>query len=181
MRTACKLSLFFLMAMGIAPGVFADSFKNWLLGPDAANSVKDTRSAKVIRTVKLDSVSSECLQCHNGNNSRHVTIKSADSPMRFSASGQQSNHPMGMNYDRYVAKQPASYRSRSVLSPKIVLINGQVGCISCHEQKSREERAYNGLTATNAVVISKKQMCTSKKTLTVGPRKSDLCMACHNM
>ena len=179
MKKVCKIYLFFLMVIVTSPIVSADSFnnrfKNWLLGPEANTPVAISKS------VKLDAVSAECMQCHNGRDSRHVVVKSADSPMKFTASGQQSNHPVGMDYDRYVTSQPASFRPRAALNPRIGFINGQVGCISCHEQKSREERAYNGLTATNAVAVPKKEMCTSRKNLTVGPKKSDLCMACHTM
>ena len=107
--------------------------------------------------------------------------------MQFSVSGLQSNHPVGMNYDKYAVSQPASYRPRTRLNPNIRFANGQVTCISCHEQKDGKEGAVHavgsraGLVTASAVSVSKKDMCTSKKTLTVGPKKSDLCMSCHTM
>jgi len=170
----------FAIAPVVSAGDFSESFKNWVLGPQASAAVVKLES------VSLDAVSAECIQCHNGRNSSHIAIKSADSPMQFSPSGRQSNHPVGMNYDKYVVSQPASFRSRSALNPNINFANGQVACISCHEQKDREEivnghGSYTGLTLVSSAPASKKDMCTSKKTLTVGPKKTDLCMSCHAM
>lgn len=164
----------------VSAGNFSESFKNWVFGSQA--------NASVVRleTVSLDAVSAECIQCHNGRDSSHIAIKSADSPMQFLSSGRQSNHPVGMNYDKYVASQPASYRSRNVINPNINFANGQVGCITCHEQKDKGDVAdshdsYVGLSVVSSVPASKKDRCTSKKTLTVGPKKTDLCLSCHAM
>ena len=185
MKFRIRTVLIVLAVMCISPSIYAgsfnDSFKSWLLGPEA--------NATVIKVnpVSLDSVSSECMQCHNGRESSHITIKNADTPVQFTASGQQSNHPVGMNYDKYVSSQPGSYRPRAMLNPKIRFAIGQVTCISCHELKDKKERAMQGSVAlsgeagASALPVSKKELCTARKTLTVGPRKSDLCMSCHNM
>ncbi len=170
-----------LVVPSVSAGTFSASFNSWLLGPQT--------SAAVIKAEpdKLDTASAACMQCHSDRGSGHITIKSADSPLQFSASGRQSNHPVGMNYDKYVVSQPASYRPRTRLNPNISFANGQVTCISCHEQKDGKEGAIHatgsntGLVIASAVSVSKKDMCTSKKTLTVGPKKSDLCMSCHAM
>lgn len=185
MRNTGKSLIYIMLIMFAAPsvcaGTFSASFQSWLLGPQASSAVIKTEQ------VRLDAVSAECMQCHNGRDSSHIAIKSADSPMQFSVSGRQSNHPVGMNYDKYAASQPASYRPRSRLSPKISFANGQVACITCHQLKdSNEYESHNAgsfqkVSTASVASVSGKDMCTSRKTLTVGPKKSDLCMSCHAM
>jgi len=180
-KSLVYIILSILVIPSVSAGSFSESFKNWVLGPEASASVIQSEP------VKLDNASNECMQCHNGRDSSHISIKSADSPMQFSASGHQLNHPVGMNYDQYADSQPASYRPRAMLNPSISFANGDVSCISCHEQKSKEEITkqnidlHTGFTTASVGVISNKDRCTSKKTLTVGPRASDLCMSCHAM
>ncbi len=171
-----------LLIISVTPTVSAGSFKDWLLGPQASVQVQKAE------LVVLDTVSEECMQCHRNRGSSHIVVKSADSPMQFSVSGRQANHPVGMNYDQFVVSQPASYRPRSRLNPNISFANGQVTCLSCHEQKDNERgRLHAGGSNTRLVVmarvvsISANDMCTAKKTLTVGPNKSDLCVSCHAM
>jgi len=179
MKVFDKLLAYTLLTLCVVPVVsaagFSEGFKNWLLEPQASELVA---KADIVR---LDAVSAECMQCHNSKDSGHIILKSANSSMQFAASGRQSNHPVGMNYDEYVVRQPASFRSRAMLNPNISFSNGQVTCVSCHEQKDRKELSYTGLSSAGNVHLSKKEMCTSRKTLTVGPKKSDLCMSCHAM
>ncbi len=166
-----------LLIVCVVPSVSAGNFKEWLLGS----------GAKAPEPVQLDVSSAQCMKCHNSKDSGHITVKHADSPMQFTASGLQTNHPVGMHYGNYALNQPASFRSRATLNPKIMLAGGRVTCISCHEQKEKDvstanaARTYGNVLAASGGSLSGLDMCTSKKTLTVGPKTSDLCMSCHTM
>lgn len=179
------IKAFALLAIFVFPpvsaGSFSDSFKSWVLGSEASASVTKAEP------VSLDTVSAEGIQCHNGRDSGHIVVKSADSAMQYTTSGRQSNHPIGMKYDEYAASDPTSYRPRALLDPNVSFVNGRVMCISCHQQKNSRQSAkygndsYDGMSPAGFVSVSTNVACTAKKTLTVGPRVSDLCMSCHTV
>jgi hypothetical protein len=185
MRVIIKSIIFVLLNIVIVTpvlaGSFSDGFKSWVLDEGVSVSVAKAEP------VRLDAISAECMQCHSGRNSGHIVVKSADSAMQFTASGRQSNHPINMKYDDYATNDPNSYRPRSLLDPNISLVNGKVMCISCHQQKNNKASTQYGfgfnkeLSSGSFIPVSTKAACTSKKTLTVGPRMTDLCLACHTI
>jgi len=182
MKVIIKSVIFVLLNIAIvAPasaGSFSDSFKSWVLNGEASASVTKAE------TVNLDASSAECMQCHDGRSSGHIVVKSANSAMQFTASGRQSNHPIGMNYAGYAVSNPASYRSRATLDPNIRLVSGRVACVSCHQAKEYGESARHGLDSylkVSTVAVSNRGINSTKMKLTVGPRVTDLCMGCHTI
>lgn len=185
MKVIIKSLVFVLLNIAVltpvSAGSFSDSFKSWVLDDDTSETKADT--------VNLDIASADCIQCHNGRDSGHIVVKSAKSAMQFTASGRQSNHPIGMRYDEYASSKPASYRSRNTLNPNIRLVDGLVSCVSCHQQKDRSQGARHGvgidpyMKVSNTAIgsASVKNIESSKMILTVGPRATDLCMACHTI
>lgn len=167
----------------VSAGSFSNSFKSWVLDDGSGASAAKTE------TIRLDLSSAECMGCHNGKDSGHIVVKSANSPMQFTASGRQSNHPIGMRYDDYASSDPTSYRSSATLDPNIRLVGGRVACVSCHQLKDSRANARHGISIdpyqkVSAVTTgsqSDKKAYSSKMTLTVGPRVTDLCMACHTI
>lgn len=62
----------------------------------------------------LDPMSSECLSCHDGS----------------SAPLTGYSHPVGVQYPAF--SRSGRYVSKGALNRRIVLIDGKVGCLSCH-------------------------------------------------
>ena len=104
MKVTIQSIVFVLLTISGLPtglaGSFSDSFKSWVLDGEASESVAKAE------TVNLDASSAECMQCHSGGNSGHIVVKSANSAMQFTASGRQSNHPIGMKYDENTSSDP---------------------------------------------------------------------------
>ncbi|MDH5356663.1 MAG: hypothetical protein OEY09_19645 [Gammaproteobacteria bacterium] len=164
----------------VSAGSFSDSFKSWVLDDETSAPAAKTE------TVRLDVSSAECMGCHNGKDSGHIVVKSANSAMQFTSSGRQSNHPIGMRYDDYAANDPASYRSSATLDPNIRLVGGRVACVSCHQLKDRSGNTPHGVSfdpyqKVSTRSLSNNNAAASTMTLTVGPRVTDLCMACHTI
>lgn len=185
-------SLFYLvflssLSMPANAGGFAERFRNWVLDADTQTVEVAMQAEEALpATPRLDPVSAGCMGCHGGDQGRGIVIKSADAPLQFSPSGHQSNHPVGMNYEEYAAAQPAGFHPRARLNPGIDLVNGQVGCGTCHRQQGTSTPAHGadpaqGMRLAVADSSDPGQRCTATPALTVGPRTSDLCMACHAM
>jgi hypothetical protein len=156
---------------------FGAKFNSWLLGSEAqAATLKEHQS-------ELDDVAQACVECHNGVRATHITVKDADSPMQFSSSGMQVNHPVGMNYDYYAAMSTHLYTPSLLLDSSITLVEGMVTCVSCHRLKTAE--ASHRLSAArwdeNHSALADTEACNASGELTVGPRETDLCLACHSM
>ena len=153
----------------ISTSANAGSFRDFILD--------EGLSAATLNSVLIpaNSKSASCMQCHDGSRAKSVGLKHADSAMKFTSHG-SSNHPVGMSYDSYARKSPASYVPRSRLDSRIKLENGQVTCISCHKTKSHKTEVVALNEQINAV-----EKCDSSKTLTTGISRTRLCMSCHAM
>ncbi len=157
-----------LIATPAFAGGFAEKFKRFVLGSEAeAYSLNPYDSG-------MDEEAEACINCHNGVTATHITIKNAEAPIQIRGF-RTVNHPVGMSYDYYVSKKPMGYRPRSILDANIRFVDGKVTCISCHELKSDE---LQGLAYASSNLRSNED-CTASNQLTTGPRKTDLCMACH--
>lgn len=84
----------------------------------------------------LDRVSMECISCHDGAVGK-VTNFSLSGEATLTYSGPSVSHPIGMNYSES-AMYNRELRPIENLSPLITLIDGKVGCSSCHNQYSHE-------------------------------------------
>ncbi len=83
----------------------------------------------------LDPFSVNCMGCHGQQGDSDAV--QVDSQLVVRHGAQQSvNHPIGRDYD--TASRYGGYRPKSMLSKKILLPNGRIGCISCHEGYSKE-------------------------------------------
>ena len=153
----------------VATSANAGSFKDFILDEGLYSTAQ--RSVQI----PANSQSASCMQCHDGSNGKNIGVKHADTAMTFSSHG-SSNHPVGMSYDTYVRKSPASYVAPARLDSRIKLENGQVTCVSCHETKSHKAEIV-ALNEQKNVVES----CASTKTLTTGSSRTQLCMSCHAM
>lgn len=103
----------------------------------------------------LDVYSLQCMQCHAKNaNPRLVTGVDRNGVVRHAS--QSMNHPIGASYGK--AGKFGGYRPRSALDPKLLLPEGKLSCVSCHEGYKLKH---------GKLVITKEH--------------SALCYACHDL
>ena len=77
----------------------------------------------------IDSVSLECIICHDGVTASEVSISLSDTGVLNHQSG--SDHPIGTDYVKY-ADFNTSYAPANTLPPEVLLVDGKVGCPTCH-------------------------------------------------
>ncbi|TWJ18005.1 cytochrome c3 family protein [Geobacter argillaceus] len=130
---------------------------------DAAISAYDEMGSESIafmykgERIELDPISFDCITCHDG-------ISATLHDIRFkNDTGRTNNiqmvmgpHPIGMHYGSASYAKPGSLRDQVSLNNDMVLVNGRVGCLSCHNPLNPEQ-----------------------KHLIVGLDQSQLCLACH--
>lgn len=104
----------------------------------------------------LDRISMECVECHEGSVGI-VTNYRVSGEEALTYAGRSMSHPIGMNYQLSAMNNDKLHPIES-LSAMVTLIDGKVGCCSCHNQYSHE------LTM-----------------LVMSNEGSSLCFQCHNI
>lgn len=103
----------------------------------------------------LDAYSAECMGCHENNgNAKIVTLVDKNGIVRHA--GNSTAHPIGSNYAN--AASYGGYRSAQMISKNILLPDGKLSCVSCHQGYAKE---HGKLVISNA--------------------RSQLCFECHNL
>ena len=129
--------------------------------PDAA-PVEDDRwgfgSTAARESAALDPLSSDCMTCHDGAGAVSVGVDWRNNPsgLRALRKPHGTDHPVGMEYESYVASRGGDYKPISKLNTKMVLVDGRVGCLTCHDPMNAERRH-----------------------LVMSDRGSALCLTCH--
>ncbi len=102
---------------------------------------------------EMDTFSLQCMSCHEtlGDD---LGIRMSGNVIRHSSD--RGNHPVGMPYQRSIGY--GGYRAMAMLPKEIVLPNGKVSCISCHDGYSEQ---HGGLVMEN--------------------EGSRLCYSCHDL
>jgi predicted CXXCH cytochrome family protein len=109
--------------------------------------------SEIIRSSRIDSMSLTCIECHD----TYIT-----EPVKYLGTGVWShsvsrlNHPIGISYKRISMRNLRKFRPPSLLSRKIKLYNGKIGCGTCHDIYSKE-----------------------KFKLVMSNKNSRLCLECH--
>ncbi len=147
---------------GVAGRVFCALCHNELEQPGSQHRIAEIVHAKNALTPSreeissiLDRVSLECINCHDGAVGKVIDVRMVGEET-LTYAGRNMNHPIGMNYND-VAQYNDKLRPVEDLSPLITLVDGKVGCSSCHNQYSHE------LTM-----------------LAMNNKGSLLCLQCHN-
>ena len=152
------------------------------LSVDTAESLRNPRPSQEQQVIShnvglsgLDRVSSTCLQCHSGETASDIMVGNARASRGFN-SHLNASHPVGMLYQDHYMKAPQIYKRPEQVSRNIPLVDGKVSCASCHKHKQ-------GLTLASSHRSQRDNNanCIASKELTVGPRQTDLCMACHDI
>ena len=106
----------------------------------------------------IDSVSRECLSCHDGSIGPNDTMRAGSwrhgvALARFDPGG---SHPIGVDY-RLARSRHGGLHPAAAVNEAIKLVEGKVGCSSCHDPYSGEQ-----------------------KKLVMSNRGSRLCLSCHD-
>ncbi|HEB85964.1 MAG TPA: hypothetical protein ENI68_02970 [Gammaproteobacteria bacterium] len=118
-----------------------------------SNGHLDARSNKNLGG--LDAFSIQCLTCHSANADGGPAVEIDSQGLVRHADG-AVNHPVGVNYEK--ASRYGGYRLRTRLPKAIMLPDGRVGCISCHQ----------GYTQKHGKLVMSNQ-------------GSKLCFECHDL
>lgn len=109
------------------------------------------------RSGALDSLSVECISCHDSSISKGDSIVGAGFWMHSrELAKNMGGHPIGISYDEAKGKDPSGYHPKSAIAP-VRLFSGMIGCGSCHDPYS---------TMSNKLIM--------------GNEGSKLCLKCHN-
>jgi len=179
-RLHLSISTLFFFSLFLSPIALAEpgdsKFLNWLLGPEAQ------AASLSISEAGLDGLDGDCISCHNGSRASNIPIKDAAAPMQFSSHGKQENHPVFMSYNEYASRKPREFTGHASLDPNILLPDGYVTCVSCHRLKQAQTVQYSvDMQGVAQLASLSTETCTASRELTVGPRQTDLCLACHKM
>ena len=106
----------------------------------------------------IDSFSKDCVSCHDGLRASDVSVNYRNNPdgSRTGRHFSGKDHPIGMEYASYASFR-RGYRPVAQLNPKMLLVNGKVGCLTCHNPLNPE-----------------------KSHLVMSDRRSALCLTCHD-
>lgn len=105
----------------------------------------------------FDPISMECVVCHDGTIAKPVTYRISDGNLHRekSITTIKGAHPIGMDYEKFTRQ--AGYAPSETLPEEMVLIDGKVGCATCHNMLDNKD-----------------------KYLVVDISSSNLCLICHN-
>lgn len=91
-------------------------------------------AGKPAALVTLDSYSQQCLTCHGNSADSNYTRVDSNRVVRHGAAS-SVNHPIAVRYAE--AERAGGYKPMAQVSKRIMLPNGLVSCISCHEGYSK--------------------------------------------
>jgi predicted CXXCH cytochrome family protein len=107
----------------------------------------------------LDSTSRRCMSCHDGSVATAITANIGSGTSRDFGRFDKSDHPIGVDIETVrMLRQSAHIRPIEAISSQIPLYNGKLGCGSCHNPYSKEE-----------------------KYLVMSDQGSNLCSSCHDI
>ncbi|MDI6804061.1 MAG: hypothetical protein QME58_09475 [Bacteroidota bacterium] len=164
-----KKTILHILVWSLLIGIQTEANAQWF-----SNLFKTEQPQKRIDKTELDIESQQCMRCHDGSKSREIELRPANAPLEFIVDGymKTSNHSIGMSYQQSYLSNPGEYVNTGRMNQSIKLVEGKVGCLSCHVSK-------NKLLASNSTSIEPEE-CNSDKELTQQAFQGNLCVQCHN-
>lgn len=138
--------------------LMATQLKDPEIRADYEAIIADSERTGINRNVHIDPVSMECISCHDGTIAKVANHRISEGNTNRVKSIETiiGAHPVGMDYDKF--RGDKKYVTAENLAADIILIDGKVGCASCHNLLGRND-----------------------KYLAVDNSKSSLCFSCHNI
>lgn len=125
---------------------------------DSGNSLQQTGHLSTAMAsaspVEIDALSLQCMSCHDSQTDSAGVRVGRTGIMRHSSGA--ANHPIGIRYPLFSSTN--ALRPRNMLPKVIVLPDGKISCVSCHEVYKQE---HGKLVMSN--------------------QGSALCLQCHNL
>lgn len=128
--------------------------------------------ANYVSISELDPISQTCMKCHDGSRANQVDLRRAGSPMTFDRLMRTTNHPIGMKYSESYMKNPKGYIYPTSLREDVKLIDGKMGCLSCHHQ-----RQTLFVSTSDETIVEEE--CTNDKVADSQVSEMQLCLSCH--
>lgn len=90
---------------------------------------------------EIDTLSFNCLSCHDGINARIHDIRYKNSRQSRSNSMEdvRGSHPIGMHYGSH-AYASSEFKPLYQLNDEMVLADGKIGCLTCHNPLRPEKK-----------------------------------------
>lgn len=123
---------------------------------------------------QLDFESQQCMRCHDGSSAKRIELRPVEAPIEFEMNGwlRTTNHSIGMSYAETYEANPTEYIAPENLNPNITLIDGRIGCLSCHLKKEN-------LLAAAVTAIQMSTGCTFDRMATQRAFRGPGCTQCH--
>lgn len=120
--------------------------------------VRETTACALGRVNRAQMDSRTCLGCHDGTSAPGVAYQRPHEVGRSLASAMHTAHPVDVDYELAASQKPGSLHPVGILPESLVLPQGKVSCVTCHDGASRE-----------------------KHRVSVSMSRSRLCAACHDV
>lgn len=115
---------------------------------DGGASLSGHLGAESMDSALLDSYSAECMSCHENNGNVNL-VTSIDQQGVIRHAGGSAPHPIGSEYEK--AARFGGYRNMTLLSKNIILPNGKMSCISCHQGYTQKHGAIVEVSSGNTL------------------------------
>ncbi len=124
---------------------------------------------------QLDYESQHCMKCHNGSDGPTIELRPVSAPIEFDRGlwMRTKNHSIGMPYTESENKNPRGYVPVGALNVNIKLIDGKIGCLSCHVAKPQL------LASLSVETNSEGNECGVDVEGTKKTFQGNLCVYCH--
>ncbi|MBI5470906.1 MAG: hypothetical protein HY961_01030 [Ignavibacteriae bacterium] len=141
----------------------------------ATNTAYSQPPSSRLSVAQLDAESQRCMACHSGAFGQHIELRPAGAPLEFEygRTVRTRNHAIGMEYQIAYEANPQEYVAPAALDRNIRLVEGKVGCLSCHIK--REELIVQ---ATSYVPVSDMQ-CSNDNDALQKVFRGPNCLKCH--
>ncbi|MEK9137930.1 MAG: hypothetical protein AAB393_12465 [Bacteroidota bacterium] len=141
----------------------------------ALNTAFEQPPSNRLSVAQLDAESQKCMRCHDGSLGSRIELRPAGAPIEyeFGRTVTTTNHAIGMSFSTAYEANPTEYVSPSALNPNVKLVDGKVGCLSCHVQKEVL------IAQTSAFVETPETQCSFDKEATRRAFGGPSCLNCH--
>jgi hypothetical protein len=145
------------------------------LSQPALNTAFDQPPSDRLNVVHLDAESQRCMRCHDGTLGSRIELRPAGASMEydFGRTITTTNHAIGMLYLIAYEANPNEYVSPEALNPSVKLVDGKVGCLSCHV------RTEVLIAQASAFVETPETRCSFDKEATLKTFGGPSCLSCH--